>query len=220
MTVLLFIGGSAFASVVSRLPESGPRALQARLSVIGLDDQDVFEQRPGEGVVVHEAESTLNLEAGGNSAMGNVGTSVLVSRFDGLASLGLASALYEGTSKSTGSPLSIRTVMAPSTTSSVRLASSGPASTSRWMVGTTASLALTSTYFLAGWMNDPLPATSARLHSQTGLSQFLVEKDEHEVVGEAGFRPRPRALRARGGARGRQSLFCTWFSWLDRWRSR
>ena len=79
--LLLVIGGSALASVERATLAVDPRPSGAQLSVIGLNDEQVFERRdPEKGSVVHEAESRLNLEAGGNSAMGNVGTSVLVSR--------------------------------------------------------------------------------------------------------------------------------------------
>jgi len=188
VTLLLFIGGSAFANVVQVLPEQGPQPTEARLSVIGLDDQDVFERRdPEKGTVVHEAESKLNLEAGGNSAMGNVGTSVLVSRFDGshrwdwhrLSMKGRAEygqSIVDQNGDGTIDEFE-RDVGFERTSQHFEVDGRYDRFLGR----------LTSTYLLAGWMNDPFTGYQRRLHSQTGLSQFLVEKDEHEVVGEAGF---------------------------------
>jgi putative salt-induced outer membrane protein YdiY len=46
---------------------------------------------------------------------------------------------------------------------------------------------LTSAYVLGGWMNDPFSGYLQRVHGQTGLSQFFVDLDSHEVVGETGF---------------------------------
>jgi putative salt-induced outer membrane protein YdiY len=42
-------------------------------------------------------------------------------------------------------------------------------------------------YVLGGWMNDPFTGYLRRIHGQSGVSQFLVEAEGHEVVGETGF---------------------------------
>ena len=188
MNLLLVIGGSALASVEQATLEVDPRPSVVRLSVVGLDDEQVFERRdPEKGSVVHEAESKLNLEAGGNSAMGNVGTSVLVSRLEGfhrwdwhrLSMKGRAEygqSIVDQNGDGTIDDFE-RAVGFERTSQHFELDGRYDRFLGR----------LTSTYLLAGWMNDPFTGYQRRLHSQTGLSQFLVEQDEHEVVGEAGF---------------------------------
>lgn len=186
--MLLVIGGSALANVAQDNFQGVSGSSGHRISVVGLDEQDVFERRdPEKGSAIQEAESKLDLEAGGNSAMGNVGTSVLVSRLQGshrwdwhrLSVKGRAEygqSIVDQNGDGTIDDFE-REVGFERTSQHFEVDGRYDRFLGR----------LTSTYVLAGWMNDPFTGYQRRLHSQTGLSQFLVEQDEHEVVGEAGF---------------------------------
>ena len=188
MTILLLIGAPAFANVGHTLAGAGHVPAPEQLSVVGLDDQEIFERRsPEKGSVVHEAESKLNLEAGGNSAMGNVGTSVLVSRLEGSHRWDWHRLSMKGRAEY---GQSIVDQNGDGTIDDFERAIGFERTSQHFEVDGRYDRflgRLTSTYLLAGWMNDPFTGYQRRLHSQTGLSQFLVEQDEHEVVGEAGF---------------------------------
>ena len=60
----------------------GPPESYGRLSVISLDEQEVFERREvTRGYHMLRPETDMSAELGGNTSMGNVGTSVLYARF-------------------------------------------------------------------------------------------------------------------------------------------
>ncbi len=188
MTGLLLFVTPALAHVGQGLPEYGPRPTEAQLSVISLNDEEVFERRdPEKGTAVHEPETRLNLEAGGNSAMGNVGTSVLISRFEGSHRWDWHRLSMKGRAEY---GQSIVDQNGDGTIDDFERAIGFERTSQHFEVDGRYDRflgRLTSTYLLAGWMNDPFTGYQRRLHSQTGLSQFLVEQDEHELVGEAGF---------------------------------
>ena len=51
-------------------------------TVIALDEQDIFEGRlPEPGIHLKKPENMVSIELGGTTSMGNVGTSVVYSRF-------------------------------------------------------------------------------------------------------------------------------------------
>ena len=132
-------------------------------------------------------ETRLSVEAGGNSSMGNVGTSVLYSRFYGHHRWGWNRFSLKSRAEYGQSIIDQNgdgTIDDFERAAGFERTSQHFDADARYdrFIGR-----LSSVYVLGGWMNDPFTGYQRRLHSQTGLSQFLVEKDEHEVVGEAGF---------------------------------
>ena len=186
MILVSLITTAALANV-DRSTLDGPRP-SAQFSVISLDDEVVFERRdPVKGSVAQKPETRVDLEAGGNSSMGNVGTAVLVSRFEGAHRWDWHRLSMKGRAEF---GQSIVDQNGDGTIDEAERAVGFERTSQHFEVDGRYDRflgRLTSTYLLAGWMNDPFTGYQRRLHSQTGLSQFLVERDEHEVVGEAGF---------------------------------
>jgi putative salt-induced outer membrane protein YdiY len=159
-----------------------------QLSVISLDEQEVFARREvTRGYQVVRPESELSAELGGNTSMGNVGTSVLYARFqagyrwgwnrlgmDGLALYGQAmvdangDGMLDETERSSGFERNAQ-----------RFVTDGRYD--RYLNP------VNSVYLMAGWMNNPFSGYERRLHGQSGYSRFLVATDSHELVGETGF---------------------------------
>ena len=159
-----------------------------RLSVISLLDEEVFERRsPEKGRLLHQPESRLDVEAGGTSAMGNVGTSVLFSRFSASHRWDWNRVSMKGRAEYGQSVVDQN---GDGTIDDFERDTGFERTSQHFEVDGRYDLflgRLTSTYVLTGWMNNPFTGYQRRLHGQTGLSQFLVELDEHEVVGEAGL---------------------------------
>ncbi len=157
-------------------------------TVISLDDELVFDRRvPEKGMSFQKPETRLSIEAGGNTSMGNVGTSVLFSRFyadhrwawnristKGRAEYGRAIADING----------------DGTIDDFERAAGFERTSQHFEADVRYDRflgRLNSVYMLAGWMNDPFMGYLERIHGQTGYSQFLLESDDHEIVGETGF---------------------------------
>ena len=135
---LLLWASTAFGSV--HAPGTWMVADTQNFSVVNLDDEQIFERRaPEKGIAFARPETRMSVEAGGNSSMGNVGTSVLYSRFYGHTGGAGIGSLSKGV-PSMVSRLSTRMAMAPSTTLSGLRALSGPANTLKWTAATTGSL--------------------------------------------------------------------------------
>ena len=187
MNVILWALSAANAGVGHGLPVFGDRPSDAQISVVSLQDEDVFDRRaPEKGRLFHVPESQLDVEAGGTSAMGNVGTSVLFSRFSGSHRWGWHRLSLKGRAEY---GQSIVDQNGDGTLDDFERAIGFERTSQHFEVDGRYDLflgRLTSSYLLAGWMNDPFTGYQRRLHGQTGLSQFLIEVDEHEVVGEAG----------------------------------
>jgi putative salt-induced outer membrane protein YdiY len=188
MNLLLLLGLPAWAHVDVSNNGYWTRRTPENFSVISLDDQQVFERRaPQKGVSFQRPESRLDLEAGGTSAMGNVGTSVLFSRFYGehrwkvhrLSVKGRAE--YGQSIVDQNGDGTIDDFERDAGFERTSQHFDFDARYDRYLSR------LTSSYALAGWMNDPFTGYLQRIHAQTGLSQFVVAMDEHEVVGETGF---------------------------------
>jgi putative salt-induced outer membrane protein YdiY len=159
-----------------------------RLSVISLDEQEIYERRDfTRGYQMLRPESDLSAELGGNTSMGNVGTSVLYARFQagyrwgwnrlslkGLALYGQSmvdangDGMLDEAERSGGFDRTAQRFVAD-------------ARYDRYLN------TVSSVYLMAGWMNNPFSGYERRLHGQSGYSRFLLAADSHEVVGETGF---------------------------------
>ena len=157
-------------------------------TVISLDDELVFDRRaPEKGRAFHKPETRLSIEAGGNTSMGNVGTSVLFSRFyadhrwawNRLSTKGRAEFGRSIVDRNGDGTIDDFEREAGFERTSQHF--EADARYDRFLGR------LNSVYLLAGWMNDPFMGYLERVHGQTGYSQFLVESDDHEIVGETGF---------------------------------
>lgn len=184
--IALLLASSAWAHV--DVPGEWLVADTQSFTVISLDDALVFDRRaPEKGISFQRPETSLSIEAGGNTSMGNVGTSVLFSRFyadhrwawNRLSTKGRAEygrsivdqngdATIDDFERETGFERTSQHFEAD-----VRY--------DRFLGR------LNSVYLLGGWMNDPFMGYIERLHGQGGYSQFLVDSDDHELVGETGF---------------------------------
>jgi putative salt-induced outer membrane protein YdiY len=157
-------------------------------TVISLDDEQVFARRaPEKGVVFARPETRLSVEAGGNSSMGNVGTSVLYSRFYGHHRWGWNRFSLKGRAEYGQSIIDQNgdgTIDDFERNAGFERTSQRFEADARYdrFIGR-----LSSVYILGGWMNDPFSGYLRRVHGQSGFSQFLVEAEGHEVVGETGF---------------------------------
>ncbi len=157
-------------------------------TVISLEDEQVFDRRtPEKGVAFSRPETRLSVEAGGNSSMGNVGTSVLYSRFYGHHRWGWNRFSLKGRAEYGQSIIDQNgdgTIDDFERDAGFERTSQHFEADARYdrFIGR-----LSSVYTLAGWMNDPFSGYLQRVHGQSGVSQFLVEAEGHEVVGETGF---------------------------------
>jgi putative salt-induced outer membrane protein YdiY len=157
-------------------------------TVITLDDEKIFERRaPEKGVAFARPETRLSVEAGGNSSMGNVGTSVLYSRFYGHHRWGWNRFSLKSRAEYGQSIIDQNgdgTIDDFERAAGFERTSQHFDADARYdrFIGR-----LSSVYVLGGWMNDPFTGYLRRIHGQSGVSQFLVEAEGHEVVGETGF---------------------------------
>lgn len=186
---LLFLAIPLAAAHVPQTDESyWTRRTPENFSVISLDGEQIFERRtPEKGVSFQSPESKVDVEAGGTSAMGNVGTSVLFSRFYADHRWKLHKLSVKGRAEY---GQSIVDQNGDGTIDDFERDAGFERTSQHFEVDGRYDLylgRLTSSYILAGWMNDPFTGYQRRVHGQTGLSQFFVELDEHEVVGETGF---------------------------------
>lgn len=166
----------------------GPPESYGRLSVISLDEQEVFQRREvTRGYQMLQPESELSAELGGNTSMGNVGTSVLYARFQAgyrwgwnrLSMEGLA--LYgQSMVDANGDGMLDESERAGGFERTAQRFDTD-ARYDRYLNP------VNSVYLTAGWMNNPFSGYDRRLHGQSGYSRFLVAADSHEVVGETGF---------------------------------
>jgi|GEM_PF-1375615 len=166
----------------------GPPPRLHALSVTSLDEQEVFERREiTQGYEMLRPESEVSGELGGNTSMGNVGTSVLYARFQagyrwgwnrlslkGLSLYGrsMVDANGDGTLDDSERAIGFERTSQKFVTD---------ARYDRFLGR------LNSVYMMGGWMNNPFTGYARRLHGQSGFSRFLVAQETHEVVGETGF---------------------------------
>ncbi len=166
----------------------GPPPRLHALSVTSLDDQEVFERReiaPGYEMV--RPESELSAELGGNTSMGNVGTSVLYARFQSGYRWGWNRLSLYGLSLYGRSMIDAN---GDGTLDDNERAIGFQRTAQRFVVDTRYDRfvgPMNSVYLMAGWMNNPFTGYERRLHGQSGYSRFLVATDGHELVGETGF---------------------------------
>lgn len=185
MSILLWISAAA-ASVTA--PGGRYVADTQSFTVISLDDEIVFDRRsPEKGMSVRKPETRLSVEAGGTSSMGNVGTSVLYSRFYAEHRWGWNRLSTKGRAEYGRSILDENgdgTIDDFERDAGFQRTSQHFDANGRYdrFIGR-----LNSVYLLAGWLNDPFTGYQERLHTQTGYSRFIVASDEHELVGETGF---------------------------------
>jgi len=168
-------------------PFGAPPRLHA-MSVISLDEQEVFERRdliPGYEML--RPESELSAELGGNTSMGNVGTSVLYARFQASYRWGWNRLSLKGLALYGRSMIDAN---GDGTLDDVERDIGFERTSQRFVVDGRYDRfigPLNSVYMMAGWMNNPFSGYVRRLHGQGGYSRFLVAADGHELVGEAGF---------------------------------
>ena len=184
--IAVLLASTALANIATDRPWTAVDT--ERFTVISLDDEAVFERRaPEKGVAFVRPETRLSVEAGGNSSMGNVGTSVLYSRFYGHHRWGWNRFSLKGRAEYGQSIIDVNgdgTIDDFEREAGFERTSQHFEADARYdrFIGR-----LSSVYVLAGWMNDPFTGYLRRVHGQSGFSQFIVESDGHEVVGETGF---------------------------------
>jgi putative salt-induced outer membrane protein YdiY len=188
VNLFLLLGLPAWAHVDVSTDAYWTRRTPLNFSVISLNDDEIFERRsPQKGVSFQRPESHLDLEAGGTSAMGNVGTSVLFSRFYAEHRWKVHRLSVKGRAEY---GQSIVDQNGDGTIDDFERDAGFERTSQHFEFDTRYDRylsRLTSSYALAGWMNDPFTGYLQRIHGQTGLSQFVVASDDHEVVGETGF---------------------------------
>ena len=184
--IAVLLASTALANIATDRPWTAVDT--ERFTVISLDDEVVFERRaPEKGVAFVRPETRLSVEAGGNSSMGNVGTSVLYSRFYGHHRWGWNRFSLKGRAEYGQSIIDVNgdgTIDDFEREAGFERTSQHFEADARYdrFIGR-----LSSVYVLAGWMNDPFTGYLRRVHGQSGFSRFIVESDGHEVVGETGF---------------------------------
>jgi putative salt-induced outer membrane protein YdiY len=188
LLVLAFpLAAAAIVAPSDWRPFGEPPQIHA-LSVVSLDEREVFTRRvPERGTEYFRPVPMLSAEAGGITAMGNVGTSVLYARFQASYRWGWNRLSLEGLSHFGAAIVDIDGDGSLDdaerddgfTTTHQKLHSD-----LRYdrFLGRMHSI-----YTLGGWRNDPFSGYLRRLHGQSGYSRFLVANDEHEFVGESGF---------------------------------
>ena len=182
----ILFAGVALASVTAQQPRIAVDTQS--FTVIALDDEKVFERRtPEKGIAFARPETRLSIEAGGNSSMGNVGTSVLYSRFYAHHRWGWNRFSVKGRAEYGQSIIDVNgdgTIDDFERDAGFERTSQRFEADARYdrFIGR-----LSSVYVLSGWMNDPFSGYLRRVRGQGGFSQFLVESEGHEIVGETGF---------------------------------
>jgi putative salt-induced outer membrane protein YdiY len=183
---LLLWASTAFGSV--HAPGAWLVADTQNFSVVNLDDEQIFERRdPEKGIAFARPESRMSVEAGGNSSMGNVGTSVLYSRFYAHHRWDWNRFSVKGRAEF---GQSIIDQNGDGTINDFERAAGFERTSQHFEVDGRYDRfigRLNSVYVLGGWMNDPFTGYLRRLHGQSGYSRFIVESEEHELVSETGF---------------------------------
>ena len=184
--ILLLLASTAFGSV--HAPGAWLVADTQNFSVVNLDDEQIFERRaPEKGIAFARPETRMSVEAGGNSSMGNVGTSVLYSRFYGHHRWDWNRFSLKGRAEF---GQSIVDQNGDGTINDFERAAGFERTSQHFEVDGRYDRfigRLNSVYVLGGWMNDPFTGYLRRLHGQSGYSRFIVESEEHEIVSETGF---------------------------------
>ncbi len=187
LTVLLSASAAAMVPTDGWRPFGDAPEITA-LNVITMDEREVFTRRvPERGMERFRPIPALSAEAGGTTAMGNVGTSTLYSRFQAGYRWGWNRLSLEGLAHFGAAMVDAD---ADGTLSDAEREEGFITTTQKFVADMRYDRFLGrmhSVYVMGGWMNDPFSGYIRRLHGQGGYSRFLVANDDHELVGESGF---------------------------------